>query len=179
MINPEQETNDKDYVFISFILGYLPSGLIGLLIAVIFSAAMSSTASELNALSATTTIDLYQRNIIGKSETHYVNVSKVFTLIWGLVAILFASFGNLFENLIQLVNIIGSVFYGTILGIFLVAIFIKKIKAKAIFWAALISEFIIIIIFSKNLVSFLWLNLIGTILTLFMGLIIQKLFSEK
>ena len=179
MINPEQETNDKDYVFISFILGYLPSGLIGLLIAVIFSAAMSSTASELNALSATTTIDLYQRNFVGKSETHYVNVSKGFTLIWGLVAILFASFGNLFENLIQLVNIIGSVFYGTILGIFLVAIFIKKVKGKAVFWSALISELIIIILFSKDIVSFLWLNVIGTTLTIFLSLIIQKIFNEK
>ena len=179
MINPEQETNDKDYVFISFILGYLPSGLIGLLIAVIFSAAMSSTASELNALSATTTIDLYQRNFVGKSETHYVNVSKGFTLIWGLVAILFASLGNLFENLIQLVNIIGSVFYGTILGIFLVAIFIKKVKGKAVFWSALISELIIIILFSKDIVSFLWLNVIGTTLTIFLSLIIQKIFNEK
>ena len=176
---PNQETNDKDYVFISFILGYLPSGLIGLLIAVIFSAAMSSTASELNALSATTTVDLYQRNIVGKSEAHYVKVSKGFTLIWGLVAILFASVGNLFENLIQLVNIIGSVFYGTILGIFLVAIFIKKVKGKAVFWAALISEVIIIIIFSKDIVSFLWLNLIGTILTICLGLIIQKLFYKR
>ncbi len=178
-VNPKQETNDKDYVLISFILGYLPSGLIGLLIAVIFSAAMSSTASELNALSATTTVDLYQRNIVGKSETHYVKASKGFTLAWGLVAILFASFGNLFENLIQLVNIIGSVFYGTILGIFLVAIFIKKVKGKAIFWAALISEIIIIVVFSKNLFSFLWLNLIGTILTIILSLIIQKLFNEK
>ena len=176
---PNQETNDKDYVCISVILGYLPSGLIGLLIAVIFSAAMSSTASELNALSATTTVDLYQRNIVGKSEAHYVKVSKGFTLIWGLVAILFASVGNLFENLIQLVNIIGSVFYGTILGIFLVAIFIKKVKGKAVFWAALISEVIIIIIFSKDIVSFLWLNLIGTILTICLGLIIQKLFYKR
>lgn len=179
MINPEQETNDKDYVFISFILGYLPSGLIGLLIAVIFSAAMSSTASELNALSATTTIDLYQRNFVGKSETHYVNVSKGFTLIWGLVAILFASFGSLFENLIQLVNIIGSVFYGTILGIFLVAIFIKKVKGKAVFWSALISELIIIILFSKDIVSFLWLNVIGTTLTIFLSLIIQKFLMKS
>ena len=176
---PEQEPNDKDYVFISFILGYLPSGLIGLLIAVIFSAAMSSTASELNALAATTTIDLYQRNVSKKSEAHYVKASKGFTLGWGLIAILFASVGNLFENLIQLVNIIGSVFYGTILGIFLVAIFIKQIKGKAIFWAAVLSEAFIIFLFYQDAVSFLWLNLIGAVLTVLLGFIFQKIFNEE
>ena len=168
------ESNDKDFVFISFILTNLPKGLIGLLIAVIFSAAMSSTASELNSLAATSTIDLYKRNIEDKSEIHYVNISKFFTL-WGLIAILFASFGNLFENLIQLVNIIGSLFYGTILGIFLTAIFIKQIKGKAVFWSSIISEGIILILFIKNVVSFLWLNLIGTLLTISIGLIIQKI----
>lgn len=176
---PEQETNDKDYVFISFILGYLPSGLIGLLIAVIFSAAMSSTASELNALAATTTVDLYQRNVGQKSDAHYVKASKGFTLAWGLIAIIFASVGNLFENLIQLVNIIGSVFYGTILGVFLVAIFIQHINGKAIFWAAVLSEALIIILFSQDVVSFLWLNLIGAVLTVVLGLVFQKLFYDK
>ena len=176
---PEQEPNDKDYVFISFILGYLPSGLIGLLIAVIFSAAMSSTASELNALAATTTVDLYQRNVSEKSEAHYVKASKGFTLGWGLIAILFASVGNLFENLIQLVNIIGSVFYGTILGIFLVAIFIKQIKGKAIFWAAVLSEAFIIFLFYQDAVSFLWLNLIGAVFTVLLGFIFQKILNEE
>lgn len=178
-VAPEQETNDKDYVFISFILGYLPSGLIGLLIAVIFSAAMSSTASELNALAATTTVDLYQRNVGEKSAAHFVKASKGFTLAWGLVAILFASVGNLFENLIQLVNIIGSVFYGTILGIFLVAIFIKHIKGKAVFWAAVLSELLILILFFLDVVSFLWLNVIGALLTLGFGLLFQSFFNEK
>lgn len=178
-VAPEQETNDKDYVFISFILGYLPSGLIGLLIAVIFSAAMSSTASELNALAATTTVDLYQRNVGEKSAAHIVKASKGFTLAWGVVAILFASVGNLFENLIQLVNIIGSVFYGTILGIFLVAIFIKYIKGKAVFWAAVLSEVLILILFFLDVVSFLWLNVIGALLTLGFGLLFQSFFNEK
>ena len=178
-VAPEQETNDKDYVFISFILGYLPSGLIGLLIAVIFSAAMSSTASELNALAATTTVDLYQRNVSEKSAAHFVKASKGFTLAWGLVAILFASVGNLFENLIQLVNIIGSVFYGTILGIFLVAIFIKYIKGKAVFWAAVLSELLILILFFLDVISFLWLNVIGALLTLGFGLLFQSFFNEK
>jgi len=175
---PDQEVNDKDYVFISFILKYLPTGLIGLLLAVIFSAAMSSTASELNALAATTTVDLYQRNRGGQSPAHYVNASKGFTLLWGVIAILFASVGSLFENLIQLVNIIGSIFYGTILGVFLIAIFIKSIKGKAVFWAAILSEGIIITLFLFDVVSFLWLNVIGAILTVIFGLILQSLFKE-
>ena len=175
---PDQEVNDKDYVFISFILKYLPTGLIGLLLAVIFSAAMSSTASELNALAATTTVDLYQRNWGGQSPAHYVNASKGFTLLWGLIAILFASVGSLFENLIQLVNIIGSIFYGSILGIFLIAIFIKSIKGKAVFWAAILSEGIIITLFLFEVVSFLWLTVIGAVLTVLFGLIFQNLFKE-
>ena len=178
MAAPDQEVNDKDYVFISFILKYLPTGLIGLLLAVIFSAAMSSTASELNALAATTTVDLYQRNRGGQSPAHYVNASKGFTLLWGVIAILFASVGSLFENLIQLVNIIGSIFYGTILGVFLIAIFIKSIKGKAVFWAAILSEGIIITLFLFDVVSFLWLNVIGAILTVIFGLILQSLFKE-
>jgi len=172
---PEQETNDKDYVFISFILGYLPTGLIGLLLAVIFSAAMSSTASELNALAATTTIDLYLPNVNKKSEKQSVYASKAFTLLWGIVAILFASVGNLFENLIQLVNIIGSLFYGTILGIFIVAIFIKSINGKAVFWAALLSEALVMICYALQLVSFLWLNVIGVVLTVMFALLLKPL----
>ncbi len=173
--DPTQEVNDKDYVFISFILQYLPTGLIGLLLAVIFSAAMSSTASELNALAATTTVDLYQRNKRGLSSSHYVKASKGFTLLWGIVAVLFASIGNLFENLIQLVNIIGSVFYGTILGVFLIAIFIDYVKGKAVFWAAILSETLILILFFMDAVSYLWLNVIGALLTVIFGILIQKL----
>ena len=178
-VDPTQETNDKDYVFISFILGYLPTGLIGLLLAVIFSAAMSSTASELNALAATSTVDLYQRNVQDKTAAHYVTASKTFTFIWGIIAILFASIGNLFENLIQLVNIIGSVFYGTILGIFLVAIFIKYVQGKAVFWAALISEAIILCLFYSDVVSFLWLNVIGALLTVLFAMGLQIIMKEK
>ncbi len=173
--DPTQEVNDKDYVFISFILQYLPTGLIGLLLAVIFSAAMSSTASELNALAATTTVDLYQRNKSSLSSSHYVKASKGFTLLWGIVAVLFASIGNLFENLIQLVNIIGSIFYGTILGVFLIAIFIDYVKGKAVFWAAILSETLILILFFMDAVSYLWLNVIGALLTVIFGILIQKL----
>ena len=178
--DPKQETNDKDYIFISFILSYLPVGLIGLLIAVILSASMSSTASELNALAATSTIDLYKRNYRNKTEKTYLKASKIFTLLWGLMAILFACFGNLFENLIQLINIIGSIFYGTILGIFLVGIFNTSVKGKAIFWAAIISEIFVISLFTWDKIGFLWLNLIGALATVFLGLFLQNiLFSES
>ena len=129
------ETNDKDYVFIHFILNNLPKGLIGLLLAVILSAAMSSTASELNALASTTAIDLYKRNVKEeKSDQHYVKMSKWFTLGWGVLAILIACVANLFDNLIQLVNIIGSIFYGNVLGIFLLAFFFKFVKSNAVFY---------------------------------------------
>jgi SSS family transporter len=177
--DPTIEVNDKDYVFISFILKYLPQGLIGLLLAVILSAAMSSTASELNALAATSVVDLYKRNREEQSEKHYVNASKFFTLLWGVIAILFASFGSLVENLIQLVNIIGSIFYGTILGVFVAAIFIKKIKGQAIFYAAIISEILIIGLFYLDLFGYLWLNVIGTALTLLLGYILQLLLPNE
>ncbi len=176
---PDAETNDKDYVFLYFILNYLPRGLIGLLLAMIFCAAMSSTASELNALASTTTVDLYMPNVPTQEEDKLVNTSKAFTLLWGCVAILFACFGTLFENLIQFVNIIGSIFYGTILGVFLVAFFIKHIRGNAIFIAALISETLIIIIWWLDIVPFLWLNLIGCVITILLALLIQSTTSKR
>ena len=173
--NNSIEENDKDYVFLHFILNYLPKGLIGLLIAVIICAAMSSTASELNALAATTTIDLYKRNHqIKKSERHYLSASKFFTVMWGIIAIVFASFGTLFENLIQLVNIIGSIFYGTILGIFLVAFFFKKITSNSVFWSACFSQTIIFIIFFTTDISYLWLNFIGAFITVVLSNVIER-----
>ena len=175
------ETNDKDYVFINFILNYLPKGLIGLLLAVILSAAMSSTASGLTALASTTAIDIYKRNLKEeKSDKHYVNATKVFTVFWGIVAILFACIGTLFENLIQLVNIIGSIFYGTVLGIFLVGFYIKYIRAKAIFWGAIVTQLMIFYIFYLDIVSFLWLNFIGAIITILISALLQFfLFRNK
>lgn len=174
--NSKIEKNDKDYVFLHFILNYLPRGLIGLLIAVIICAAMSSTASELNALAATTTVDLYKRNLnVKKSEKHFLKMSKFFTITWGLIAICFASIGNLFENLIQLVNIIGSIFYGTILGIFLVAFFLKKITANSVFWAACISQIIIFFIYFNIDLSYLWLNFIGAVVTILLSIIFESL----
>ena len=175
------ETNDKDYVFINFILNYLPKGLIGLLLAVILSAAMSSTASGLTALASTTAIDIYKRNLKEeKSDKHYVNATRVFTVFWGIIAILFACIGTLFENLIQLVNIIGSIFYGTVLGIFLVGFYIKYIRAKAIFWGAIFSQLMIFYIFYLDIVSFLWLNFIGALMTIIIALLLQFfLFKNK
>ena len=172
---PQVESNDKDYVFIYFILNYIPQGLIGLLLAVILSAAMSSAASEINALSATTVVDLYKRFNGTGDEKHYVWAGKGFTLLWGVIAIAFALLGNLFENLIQLVNIIGSLFYGTILGIFLIAIFIKTIRANAVFYAAILSEILVLVIYSQEWVSFLWLNVIGAVLTVLTAIIFQTI----
>ena len=172
---PQIESNDKDYVFIYFILNYLPQGLIGLLLAVILSAAMSSSASEINALSATTVVDLYQRFHNTEDEKYYVWAGKGFTLLWGIIAIAFALVGNLFENLIQLVNIIGSLFYGTILGIFLIAIFLKSIRANAVFYAALLTEIIVLIIYSQEWVSFLWLNVIGAVTCVIIAQLFQRI----
>ena len=178
--DPNAETNDKDYVFIRFVLDYLPKGLVGLLIAVILSAAMSSTASGLNALASTTVIDIYKRNLkTEKSEAHFVKASKGFTLFWGIVAIIFACYGTLFENLIQFVNIIGSVFYGTILGIFLVAFYLKYIKAKAIFYAAILCQLSVFYIFWLDIVSFLWLNIIGAVLTIVLSLLLQFFYNRQ
>ena len=169
------ETNDLDYIFIFFILNYLPKGLIGLLLAVILSAAMSSTASELNALSTTTVIDLYKRNhIVKKSDNHYLNASKWFTVMWGVIAIIFASVGRLFENLIELVNLIGSLFYGTVLGIFIVAFFFKKIKGNQVFYAACLSQILIFFIYGFFEIGYLWLNFIGAIMTILFSFISKK-----
>ena len=178
-VEPKVESNDKDYVFIYFILEHLPRGLIGLLLAVILSAAMSSSASEINALSATSVVDLYKRFKPNSEPKHYVWATKGFTVLWGCIAILFAMVGNLFENLIQLINIIGSLFYGTILGIFLIAIFIKFIRGKAVFFAAIISEIMVLYVYKMDIVSFLWLNVIGAILTIMLAIILQVIFKEK
>jgi SSS family solute:Na+ symporter len=168
------ESNDKDYVFIHFILNNLPRGLIGLLLAVILSAAMSSTASELNALASTTAMDLYKRNVKDeKSEQHYVKASKWFTLAWGILAISVACIANLFDNLIQLVNIIGSIFYGNVLGIFLLAFFIKFVKGNAVFIAALITQVLIIWVFILDWLPYLWLNLLGCALVMGIAILLQ------
>ena len=177
--NPAAETNDKDYVFIHFILTNLPRGLIGLLLAVIISAAMSSTASELNALASTTAIDLYKRNVRVRDEKHYVKASKWFTLLWGVIAISIACVAHLFDNLIQLVNIIGSIFYGNVLGVFLLAFFIKYVKSNAVFWAAIITQLIIIYLWYIDLMPYLWLNLVGCSIVIFIAVVFQLIIGNR
>lgn len=170
--DPDSDTNDTDYVFIFFVINYLPVGLVGLLLAVIFSAAMSSTASELNALATTSVIDIYKGYFNpNATDTHYFSVSKWMTILWGVIALFFAAFASLFDNLIEAVNIVGSIFYGTILGIFVVAFFFKRIGGTSVFLAALLAETIVIVIFTMSKygfegVSFLWLNPIGCILVI-------------
>ena len=179
--DPDLATQDHDYVFITFILTYFPEGLVGLLLAVILSAAMSSTASELNALSTTATVDLYRR--LWKptaSDSHYVWVSRGFTLLWGSLALTFALSASLAENLIELVNIIGSVFYGQVLGIFVVAFYIRWIQARAVFLAAILTQGLIITLFFTNIVSYLWLNPIGVGLVIGIASLLQTtLFRAK
>lgn len=186
---PESVSKDSDYIFLSFIMNYMPIGLIGLLLAVIFSAAMSSTAGELNALASTTTIDFYKRlnkNAATQSDKKMVVISKLFTAFWGVLAISFALFAQLLENLIEAVNILGSIFYGTILGIFLVAFFLKKVKGKATFIAAIIAQAAVIIlhffgqdIFSYLLqtpvkeIGYLWYNVIGCGLVVGLAALLQ------
>ena len=189
LVDEDAETNDKDYVFMTFVMDNLPIGMIGLLFAVMFSAAMSSTASELNALSSTTTIDLYKRSIKKKeSDRHYLRSSKLFTLMWGLLAILFATYASLFENLIQAVNLLGSLFYGTILGIFLVAFYFKYVKGHAVFIAAILAELCVIGVHYLNAneiapvwlkMSYLWYNVVGCILVILFGYIFQVMMKKN
>ena len=176
--NIKVESNDKDYVFIHFILNNLPRGLIGLLLAVILSAAMSSTASELNALGSTTTMDLYKRNTSEKTEEQMVKASRWFTFLWGLIAIGVACVANLAENLIQLVNIIGSIFYGNVLGIFLLAFFFKFVKGNAVFVAAVITQVAVVALYLLDEyeyinLPFLWLNFVGCAIVIAIACLLQ------
>jgi len=183
---PERETNDRDYIFMNFVMSTMPVGVVGLLFAVIFSAAMSSTSSELNALGSTTTIDFYKRTINKEaSDATYLRNSKLFTLAWGILAIIFASTLSLFENLIQAVNLIGSLFYPIVLGIFVVAFFFKSIKSNAVFISAIISQIVVIGVHYLNVqgtagpltMGFLWYNAFGCILVVVLSYVI-KLFKN-
>ena len=173
-------TSDTDYVFIRFILRELPHGLIGLLIAAFFAAALSSKSAELNALASTTTIDIY-RHMVKRDDAHYYKASRLFTVLWGFVAIGFALFANLSENLIQATNIIGSIFYGVILGIFLAAFFFKKIKGTAIFFGAILAQLIVFASYFKlgESVGYLWYNVIGCGLCLAISGGLQMIFSMR
>ena len=185
--NPSAELNDKDYIFMSYVIDYLPTGIIGLLFAVMFSAAMSSTASELNALASTTTIDVYKRSIRKtENDHHYLMSSKYFTFLWGVLAILFATTASLFENLIQAVNLLGSLFYGTILGIFVVAFYFKKVKSNAVFYCAIFSEILVVFVHFLNhyqiapnwlQMGYLWYNVVGCLLVILFANLAQKVIN--
>ena len=174
--NENADTTDQDRVFLTFVLNELPIGVVGLLIAVILSAAMSSTSAELNALATTSVIDIYKRIMRPRgSPTHYLNASKYLTLFWGLLAIGFALIAGNFENLIEFVNILGSLFYGTMLGMFVVAFFVKSASGTPVFWAGILAESIVLLLFflpkmSDDLayldVGYLWFNLIGCVLVI-------------
>jgi solute:Na+ symporter, SSS family len=174
------KSNDSDYVFITFVLEHLPHGVVGLLIAVIFCATMSATAATLNALGSTTAVDFYRPLIRPNAgDHHYVAATQLLTVAWGLVAIGVASFANLVENLIQAGNILGSIFYGSILGLFLVAFFVRSVRGSAVFFAALLAQILVLVLFWTLSISYLWYNLIGCAAVLLFSVILQRtLFVE-
>jgi solute:Na+ symporter, SSS family len=176
---PDAETKDSDYIFVSFVLRHLPPGVVGLLLAVILSAAMSSTASELNALGSTSVVDLYRRLWRQDAdERHTVVASKLFTVAWGLLAVAFATFAALLDNLIQAVNILGSIFYGVILGIFLVAFFLRRVGATATLVAAVLGQLAVIALYLTQDIGFLWFNVIGCGLVVVWAVIVQALLGS-
>jgi Na+/proline symporter len=169
--NPDLDTNDTNYIFLSFVTRYLPSGLVGLLIAVIFAASMSSTSAELNALAATSLVDIYKRQIKKQgSEKHYVVMSKIATILWGLYAIAFTQIAKDFGTLIEAVNILGSLFYGTILGIFLLAFYFKRVSGIAVFYAAIIAELSVCVCWYWTEIPYLWFNALGCIGTILIAI---------
>lgn len=178
--NEKADTNDTNFVFLIFVTKYLPHGVVGLLIAIIFLASMGSTASGLNSLASTTVIDFYKRHQkTEKNDRHYLTVSRISTLLWGVFCIIVALFAQKLGNLIEAVNILGSLFYGTILGIFLVAFYLKKVGSVAVFWAAVITECFVIYAWLTELSAFLWLNLIGTLLLMLLAYIFQEYLNRK
>ena len=177
---PNEDVSDTNFVFLRFAMDYLPKGLIGLFIAILFLSAWGSIAAALNSLAACTVVDFHQqffnKNL---SEEQSYKTAKWYTFGWGLFCIVVAMFAtNIGTSLIETVNILGSLFYGVILGIFLIAFFAKKVKANATFIAAILSEILVIAIYNLEVVSFLWLNVIGALLVIFIGVILQ-LFSKK
>ncbi len=174
------ETNDNNYIFLSFVTSVFPKGLIGLLIAIIMLASMGATSSAINSLASTTVIDIYKR-LLNKNATEqtYLKMSRILTFGWGIFTIIIALFASKLGNLLEAVNILGSLFYGTILGIFLVAFYFKKIGGSAVFWAAVCTEAIIVGIWLLDIVAFLWLNLIGCILVILFGYLLESILPGR
>jgi SSS family solute:Na+ symporter len=173
--NPRAKTKDSDYVFITFILTRLPHGAIGLLVAVMFAAALSSKAAELNALGTTTTIDFWRhfRPLAAADEARNVRVAKWFTALWGVFAVAFALFAGFAENLIEAINILGSIFYGVVLGIFLVAFFFRRVGGSAVFFGAVAAQALVIVMFFSLNIGYLWYNLIGCAACIAFSLLLQ------
>jgi SSS family transporter len=179
-VNPKLDKNDTNYVFLTFVTSYLPVGLVGLLIAIIFLASMGSTASGLNSLASTTIVDIYKRFVrTSASEQAYLSASRWATVGWGVFCVIVALYAGRLGNLIEAVNILGSLFYGTILGIFLVAFYMKRIGGQAVFYAALITEAIVVITWQLEIMAFLWLNVVGCVLVLLISTILQKVLPAK
>ncbi|MEO6719067.1 MAG: sodium:solute symporter [Ferruginibacter sp.] len=172
---PGQDPNDTNFIFLRFVVDNLPKGLVGLLIAVIFLAAWGSIAAALNSLASCTVVDFHKKYInVGCTEKEDYNISRWYTLGWGVFSIIVAMFAhNLGNSLIEAVNILGSLFYGVILGIFLVAFWIKRIKANAVFYASVVGELLVILIYKLDYISFLWLNVIGALLVIILSFVIQ------
>jgi SSS family solute:Na+ symporter len=177
---PDAKTQDRDYIFLNFVLSYLPHGVIGLLMAVMFSAAMSSMAGELNALASTTTVDIYKRSIKNDGgPKHYLYASKSFTVLWAVVAMIFAMLASFAENLIQFVNIVGSLFYGTLLGIFLTAFYVKRVHGTAVFWAAIVGELVVLYCYFFTKLAFLLYVPIGCGVVIVTSLFFQLIFGNR
>ena len=173
--SPTATANDADYAFITFILDYLPHGVIGLLVAAFFAAALSSKAAELNALGSTTTIDFYRLMKPEATDAQCLKASRWFTALWGVLAIAFALYAHLVENLIQAVNILGSIFYGVMLGLFVIAFFLRSITGTAVFWAALAAQILVFVLFACFNISYLWYPLIGCAACVAFSLVLQAL----
>lgn len=182
MVKNDEHANIKDnnYIFLSFVTQYLPKGLIGLLIAIIFLASMGSTASALNSLASTTVVDIYKR-LIRKDGTpgEYLLASRIATVFWGLVCIVMALYASKIGNLLEAVNILGSYVYGTILGVFLVAFYIKRVSGIAVFYGAVLAEAAVVVCGQMELVAYLWLNVIGCMLVVLFSLILQVFLGNK
>jgi SSS family solute:Na+ symporter len=169
------KSKDSDYVFITFVLQHLPHGIVGLLIAVILCATMSAVAATLNALGSTTAVDFYRPLVRPNApDHHYVVATQVLTIAWGLFAIGVASFANLVENLIEAGNILGSIFYGSILGLFLVAFFVRSVRGSAVFFAALLAQSLVLVMFATLSISYLWYNVIGCAAVFVFSIILQR-----
>ncbi|MDO3626658.1 sodium:solute symporter [Mucilaginibacter sp. BT774] len=178
--NSKADTDDTNYVFLNFVIHFLPNGLIGLLIAIVFLASMGSTASALNSLASTTVVDIYKRVINpAASDKTYLNASRLATVFWGLVCIAMALYAAKLGNLLEAVNKLGSFIYGTILGVFIVAFYLKKIKGTAVFIAAVITEIIICILGFYEVIAYLWLNAIGCFLVIIIAWLINIAFMNE